>query len=813
MASVGETMGGEQGDLVAGGHPPLTDSRRAAVIRVLRGENAEDVARSAKTSVGALRRWSQAYFKSKLPCGPGAVEETTGLVDAQVQIRRDTWGIAHIRASSERDVFFGLGYAMAQERLWQLDFQRRLVRGELAAILGRRFLASDREMRILGMAEAGDRSWETASEDVRSTLTALAAGINRWTERVGSRLPVEFEVLGYSPRPWTPADSIAIWKHRAWSLTGRIDLIVLSELAKQSLPAELFEAFAGVELADETIVPATEYAGHGILPNGHGAGALDEGSNNWTVGGDRMTTGSPVLCSDPHNNFGAPSQWFEAQLTGPTFDAAGAVYIGTPALYLGRNQDVAWGLTNHMISVRDLYQEEVDPTRPNQYRDGETWRPFEIDRQSIAISGELSEPLDIRRTTRGPIVNELLPSVDVTAQPLSLRWIGAEVASGLDASLGLIRARSASDVLEALRVWPCPPLNFVYADRNGEIGYHAAGFVPHRARAGEGIRRANDPEDAWEGLRAFDDLPNVANPDRGWVATANNVPWTRDSWYVETGGWSDGYRAHRIRERLTSKDMYAPEDVAAVHADVFSVRARELIPGLLGVVQAADHALADAAIRSLRRWNYECAVGSVGASIWTTFWTQWCLSVARARFPANVVELAAQKAGGVARRLLLGESLPWFGEGTSTDAEVRKCFILALDLLERWGGSVVRDWRWGRLHQVTHPHPMGTTQALKDIYDTGPFPTSGGTGTVRAAGHGYHPPFAAISGSTYRFLADLSQPNLMQSVQTLGQSAHLGSPHYRDQTELWLENGYHPFWMDDADVAAHLESETTISPA
>jgi penicillin amidase len=791
-----------------------SDAQRAAVLRSLRGESADDVARSVGVSPETLARWTRAYFQSKLPHGPGTFEETIGLVGATVQIRRDTWGISHIRATSEADLFFGLGYAMAQDRLWQLDFQRRLVRGELAAVLGQRLLASDREMRILGLGEIADRAWATASDDVRAVLQALAAGIDRWTEQIGARLPVEFEVLGYAPRRWDPADSIAIWKHRNWYNSGRPDLIVLAELARQVLPAELADAFSGVELADETIVNPSEHHSHDpdlAPPDGHGAGALDEGSNNWVVGGARTTTDAPVLCSDPHNPFAAPSQWFEAQLTCPRFDAAGAVYIGTPVLYLGRNQDVAWGLTNHAISVRDLYREEIDPARPDHYRHGNHWRPFEATSHQIVVADAPTETLVVRRTVRGPLVNDILPRVSVTEAPLGLRWIGAETGSGLEASLGLIRASSAVDVVDALRQWPVPPLNFVYADRGGDFGYHVAGLVPIRQRAGERIRQANDPDDAWKGTYAFDDLPNVANPPRDWVATANNVPWSRDAWYLETGDWSDGYRARRIRERLTAKETFAPEEVAAVHADVYSIRARDLIPPLLEILRPVSQPLAREATAILRRWDDELTVGSVGASIWTAFWTQWCLAVARARFPASIVEFAATKSGGVARRLLLGENLTWFEPPTSTVDEIQECFVAAVEALERWGGGNPRSWQWGKLHQVTHPHPMSHTPELQRLFDTGPFPTSGGS-TVRAAGHDYRPPFAAVSGSTYRFMADLSQPDRMISVQTIGQSAHLGSPHYRDQAALWLANEYHPLWMDEADVLAHLESETIIQP-
>jgi penicillin amidase len=794
------------------------DNRTAAVRRWLGGEPAAHVAEELGITPGTLGRWARVYWASKLPTQPGTVEETTGLVHGTVRIVRDTWGIAHVRADDFGDVFFGLGYAMAQDRLWQLDYQRRLVRGELAAVLGRRALVSDRTMRIVGLGAAGDRAWATASSEVRLVLEALAAGINRWTEQVGSRLPVEFELLDYEPRPWQPADSIAIWKHRWWTLTGRLDLLVLAEAARRHLPPELAAAFADVELADETIVQPDEegerpaVAGSSAVPGA----PLDEGSNNWVVGGARTSSGAPVLCSDPHNAFAAPSQWFEAQLTGPGLDAAGAVYLGTPGLYLGRNRDVAWGLTNHMISVRDLYEEEVSPEHPGCYREGDDWQPFAVERQRIAIAGEPDEPLEIQRSARGPVVNALLPAladgvfVGQAIPPISLRWIGAECPSGFEASLALIRAHSTAEVRTALRQWPCPPLNYVYADRTGHFGYHAVGWVPWRARAGWGLRRATDPADAWDGFLAFEQLPQVADPARGWVATANNVPSGRADWYRPTGGWSDGYRARRIRERLTEKDRLTPAEIAAVHADVASIRARELIPSLLAVIEAVTHPQADAARRALRRWDYQYAVEAVGAAVWSAFWSEWCVACARARFPESLVDIAAVKVAAVARRLLQGEVLAWFGDADPADV-ARAAFVRALDSLVAWGGPEVRAWRWGRLHQVTHPHPLATTPELAAVFSTGPFPTTGGS-TVRAAGYGLSVPFDVTSGSTYRLVADLSQPDRLATTQTIGQSALLGSPHYRDQARLWLDNQYHPFWMSEEEVEAHRESEIRIGP-
>lgn len=213
----------------------------------------------------------------------------------------------------------------------------------------------------------------------------------------------------------------------------------------------------------------------------------------------------------------------------------------------------------------------------------------------------------------------------------------------------------------------------------------------------------------------------------------------------------------------------------------------------------------------LRSWDAEFTVDSVGPSIWTAFWAEWCLTLARARFPTAMVEPASLRVGEIARRLLVGEDSAWLAAADPLD-EIRRSFGRALAALENAAGPDVRSWRWGDLHRVTHPHPLGTTPSLRTLFNTGPFSTSGGSSIVRAAGHGSGVPFNVVSGSTYRFVADLSRPDRLQSVQTLGQSAQLGSPHYRDQTRLWLDDQYHPFWMNPEDVLAHLESEVTIEP-
>ena len=743
-------------------------------------------------------------------------------------ILRDRWGLAHIQAPRPYDLGVGLGYAMARERLWQLDYLRRQVRGQLAAVLGPEALPSDREMLTIGIAAAADRAVPSLSGPAADLTSGLAAGINAWrrTAIETEALDEEFQVLDYEPDPWTPADSVALWRWRWWMLTGRLENVAVAEAARRTLPPDLLTAFLSIEAGEETIVPAAPSAGAPLIP---GIAAGDEGSNNWVVAGSRTTTGYPVLCSDPHNTFGQPSQWFQAQLTCPAIglDTIGAVYAGTPGVYLGRNRHTAWGVTNHVATARDLYVEELDPGEPslpkNHYRDGDTWRPFAVERHEIVVRGAPMETIAVRRTVRGPIVNALLPWVPTNgngeAPPISLRWVGSEpgTSSGFEALLEVNRATSVDGMLAALSDWPCPVLNFVCADRSGRIAYHVAGQVPRRAVALRGLRPANHPDHAWQGMIPFEQLPQLTDPPRGWVATANNPPWSADPpglAYLGLGGWADGYRFRRIRQRLeAASDPVSPAQIADIQDDVLHGRAAEVLPALLDLLSDLRGRRPRAALRQLSSWDGRYDVASVGATIFTAFWQRWLEHVVAAHFPPHLVALVAGQAGAVARRLLLGDPLPWFATGDHR-RHVQTAFTAAVDWLAEIAGPWPSPWRWGRLHQITFPHPLsGRSPELDRRLSVGAFPTSGGSSTVRAAGISIDHPFAAISGSSYRLLVDLAEPGQAEATSTTGQSAHPDSPHFRDQIGLWRENRRLPLWMDETDVRANLEAETQLVPA
>ncbi len=772
---------------------------REVLLEWLRGAiDAEQTAAALAIPIGEIETRCRAYIEGKLPQTDGQLNVGIG---KSATLKRDRWGVAHVGATTLADAYFALGFAMGQDRLWQLDYLRRRVRGRLAEIMGSAQLASDRWMRTLGLAAAAEQAADASTDEIADVLSALANGINAAARQAADNMPLEFDILNCDFEPWVAADSIALWKWRWWMLSGRIDLIALQETCKRHLPPDLLAAFLQVEAGEETIVPGSGPS----AARGHDSGL---GSNNWVVGPSRSSSGFPLLASDPHNALDHPSQWYEAHLQAPDIDAIGAFYLGTPGIYLGRTRGASWGLTNHLASGRDLYIEEVEN---GSYRDGARWKKLEIAREQIKVRDTATEELHIVRTARGPLINEFINPVDEAGDPpLALRWVGAGPQSGFEAMLALLRANSQQQVLQALAQWPFPNLNFVFADRAGHIGYHAVGTVPRRRADWLGFRPADQREHQWRGQWPFAELPQQLDPACGWVATANNPPWAGSGDYLQLGHWADGYRFRRIRECLQGNGQIDVEQMAALQADILHPRSAELAAPAAGALRRCSLQGAEELAAILAAWDGSYALAEIAPTLFEAFWLFWRRRVAAERFPERWVNTAAERSGSIARQLLLGKRSEWFVDG-QVEKACERAWCEALAWLRQELGDCGDHWRWGAVHTVRFPHPL-TNQSppLERLLSPGPFPATGGNGTVRAAGFSTDQPFVMTSGSTYRLVVDMSWEARALATTTGGSSGHPGSPHYADQTALWSADLYHPLEMDLTDN--DLESQLLLLP-
>jgi penicillin amidase len=759
--------------------------------------------------------WWREECRRRVPPASGIVH-ARGL-RSRVSIGRDGWGVPCVAADTDADLFFGFGYATAQDRLFQLDYLRRKARGRLAEVLGTEAVESDLLYRTLDLAGIAEAEWRSLPADTRDLTAAYAAGVNASIDRSANAPPIEFDLLDYRPEPWSPADCLAIAGEFRWYLTGRFPVIVLPELVKRALgDGPLCQAFLQGEEDGESILPPGSYPAKG------GGGLVGEttsdrddghGSNNWVLAASRTTTGRPIVASDPHVPFGAVSIWNEVRLRGGSFHVAGVAYTGMPAVMIGRTECVAWGITNNICSVRDLYQEKTDPAHPGCFLHGDRWEPARERQEVIRVRESGPVVRTVRASRNGPIVDDVLPLPARDTGPVSLCWLGAEPCGWLTALIGMNRARSAEEFREATRPWRVPTFNLVFADADGHTGHQCVGRIPVRCVAERGYRPGWDPRHWWDGLIPFDAMPRQADPARGFVVTANNRLAPPDFPWPLSGTWSSGHRARRIREEIEARPLWSPEDCRRLQLDVRSGRAAACVPPLLAHLQGETDPRLRRAAEVLGDWDYCVAARSVAAAIFNVFFAHWCRTVTAERLPRDVAEFAAASAGGLAASLLVSDPNDWFGPQRRAEA-VRTAFRAALDELTNRLGPDVNGWTWDRLHTLVLRHFLSGRGDLGSLLDRSGRPAPGDVTTVCSTTSDAN--LAACLGASYRMVSDLADPRRgLWTVDLASVSGHPGSPHYDDQLALWAEGSCHYLSLldgDDASACATLKLEPDSKP-
>jgi penicillin amidase len=720
--------------------------------------------------------------------------ETTYLaaVTGKVEILRDGAGIPHIYAGSSADLQFGLGFAMAEDRLWQMDRLRRRALGRQAEVMGKAYLAADIAHRTIGLPAIAAQEAAAIDPVTGPLVDAFVAGINHGIAMLD--LPPEFGILGYKPEPFTPTCVIAIARGLWWSLNGRIDRLAAAEAAR-FLPQAWRQDYLTPEGSENLILPSPAFSAP------LAAGTDDAtGSNNWALA-PALTGGAAILAGDPHQPFWVPSSWYEFALHGPEDDAAGCGHPGVPGLWWGSNGSMAFCLTNNMASTRDLYAETPHPQDPGLYRDGENWSRFEESTETIRVKDAPDHSLTIRRTRRGPVVNALLPALAEGGDPpLSLRWIGMEHIDDMRALVNLSRARSWEAFRDALRDWSVAVFNWIYADVEGNVGYQMAGRIPLRPRFTYGYRDAANPDDQWSGYIPFDQLPHSYNPPRGYVASANQRVVQPGQGPVIYGAYSQGHRGIRLDQLFTGSPQHDRNANIAIQNDVVNMRAQRLVPAILRLLPPED----PVAI-GLAGWDFAYTTESPAPTLFETFMFLWQRATAEVHMPARLRDLVVQQTG-LGCALLADPARPFFPRGT--EATARQVAAAALDTLRERLGPNVSAWAWGKLHLAHWKHPLSDT-ALSEIFDIGPAPVDGGSHTVRNTG-GELPPHNAASGAEYRIVVDFAEPDRFLAVQNIGNSGIPEHKHYRDQFGPWLRGEYHTVHLDRAHIP--VESVTALLP-
>ncbi|HXG37073.1 MAG TPA: penicillin acylase family protein, partial [Dehalococcoidia bacterium] len=543
----------------------------------------------------------------------------------EVQIIRDRWGVPHIYAQELSDLFFAMGFVQAQDRFWQMELNRLIAAGEMSERFGRRALEIDRLTRRIGFRRVARREWEEMTDEEKRLLEAYSDGVNAYLE--GSRLPLEFVLLRYRPRPWRPLDTLTLARFINWGLAGNWDGEIL-----RSWTIERFGPEVAAELNTDyptgkpvTVPPGAEARGSGLDPSkefAEIAGLISASaalSNQWVVNGGKSSTGKPLLANDPHLTLTMPGIWHEMHLESPDARAAGAGIPGIPGVIIGHNERIAWGITAALADGDDLFVERLHPRDGSQYQYQDGWEQGELVEERIAVRGEAMPVVEeVLITRHGPVISPCIPGEE---RVLALRTVGMEHAMVVRGLLLLMQAGSWPEFREAARHWPGASVNLAYADVDGNIGYQMAGLVPIRAK-GHGLVPApgwtGDYE--WQGFVPFEELPHSLNPQEHWLANANNKPVDEDYPYFLSASYADSPRMERIVQLLTAKEKLSVRDFRAMQMDVLSLTGKDLAGWILGLEAKDDWTRR--AQTFVRAWNFELSADSVAAAITQTFFVQ-----------------------------------------------------------------------------------------------------------------------------------------------------------------------------------------------
>ena len=737
------------------------------------------------------------YLRSSLPQLDGsiAVRGLTG----EMRIARDTDGVPLIVAGNDADAVFGLGFAHAQDRLFQMELQRRYGAGRLAEIFGPQAVAVDRQMRVLGLYRSAEAELPLLSPAVRRSFDAYAAGVNAFLAARRGALPPEFLLLRFQPEPWHPADSLVWGKLMDLELAGnyRGELLrarLARTLSSDDLAALYPEYPRGAPTTLAELTPLYRQLPldrlYAELPTIVG---LHYASNNWVVDGGHSDSGKPVLANDPHLAFGAPGFWYLARLRTPDGEIAGGTVAGTPLVVIGHNDHIAWGFTTTGSDVEDLFIERLDPADPARYLTPDGSAAFTTREERIAVRDAAAVAMTVRATRHGPVLSDALP--EGTAESGHVLALSTTFLDGEDRTAeALWRVNRAADwgaFRAALEDFVGPQQNVVYADNSGTIGFIAPGRIPVRKNGNGWLPMPGwTGEYDWTGSVPFAELPQATDPASGHFVSANNkiVP---DAYpYFLSRDWDLPNRAERIEGLLAAAPRQSSAASAAIQADTLSIMAQRLVPLMTRIAPAND--TAGEAIERLRAWDFRMDADKVEPLLFTAWLRLFAHDVLFRRLgeaAADFWDLRPQIMEAVLTRRPDWCADPKRPE-ESCDTRLAAALDKALDELRRAYGPEMVRWAWGRAHVAQFPNPVLGRIALLGDWLRVSVPTPGGYDTLNRGPSTIRDdarPYEQRFGAGLRIVTDLAAPAESRMIAAPGQSGNPLSPHYSDLLLRWRE--------------------------
>ena len=763
-------------------------------------------------------------------------------ISGDVEIVRDAHAVPHVFATSAEDAFFSLGFVHAQDRLWQMIMMRRAAQGRLSELFGTRTIETDILMRQLAIYELSVQSFEYQSEYTRNALQAYSDGVNAWLEVVNSqalgRGAPEMFVFATDIALWTPADSLALVRLMALRLNSQIQDEISRALASAVLDsdrlADLLPDPPRPGTTSIPVFPRNDPAVPGLLPldpdlsDASGSGflfavpppGLAGASNAWAAQPARTITGASLLASDPHLGLSAPVIWMLARLEFPDHSIIGGTIPGIPAVLVGRNRHVAWGITSAYVDAFDFYIERLNPDDPGEYLRGSEFVPFRQATTSIRIGEDDTRSVDLKWSHHGPVIDgggfgldRIVPNGHVA----TVRWTALDIDDkSMSAAIDMMHAGSIEDIRAAGAILKVPSLNLIIADRES-VALQTVGAVPWRNPAHMGQGRLPSPgwlpQNEWLGYLPYSSLPSVINPESGIVANTNNGTTSAQFPFHLSFDWGDTQRIERLKRLLNERRVHTRQSFVDAQLDAVSYTARSLLP-LVGrnlwysgssPSSGPRESLRRAALDLLANWNGEMNRHQPTPLIYVA----WMRHLQRL--------LVTDELGGIANRFRrpspvfiervfrdVDGAAEWCDIRQSTQIETcdeiaERALIDAIDELSALYGNDMDSWRWGNVHVARQDHQvLGHIPVLSWFLNIR-IETSGGENTLHRGAMRWHgdDPYVSVLAAGMRMVVDFSDPDSSLYVISTGQSGHPLSRHYDDLAQLWRRGDYIAMSLDD----------------
>ncbi len=755
-----------------------------------------------------------------------------------VDIHWDEFGVPHIYAQNETDLYKAVGYVHAQDRLWQMTLSQIAAEGRFAEFFGPDLIDYDKYQRTLGFWKMAEKiEQEALSDHDRAVLQAYSDGVNAFIDENSNRLPVEFALTGIEPIRWNPTRTIAIIRMMGWELNLSWWSEVTYNYLKNKLPAEQFDQLQlgwadsypttldddeSIDLTSEALLPMLKQETdlRAIL-NMEGSHV---GSNAWVVNASKTNTGYPLLAGDPHLGLDMPGKWYEVHLNLNNKNVSGVTIAGIPGVVLGQNDEMAWSFTNIMADDTDFFLEKIDPEDLGRYvvdsvNMGQVaYEQFEKKREIIKVKDNDDEVVEIRYTKHGPVISDIYPNQAVVdGHVISMQWTGYEVTNEFRTMYEINWANTFQDFKDALQHFGVPGQNFMYGDREGNIAMYSTARLPIRKGDKVTLRRGWEPDDDWQGFIPREEMPHIVNPEKGWIANANNKLTTGNYPHYIATFWEPSSRIERIEATLSTKETLTIDDFKAMQNDPYSAFAARLTPTILDVIKNQQEYDFSLAVDYLENWDYMYSQSSTAASIFDSFF----LKLTENTFKDEIGDEAYESFKSlelIPVRIMtemINDSSSFFDNVHTPEIETRQDIILksmqdAIYFLSDSLGSEPFEWRWDNLHTITFEPPLFSQAAadsnapaalkliVKNVLSKGPYPVVGHGMSVNNGQYSWSEPFKMVLGPSVRRIVDLSDLSKTLSVIPTGQSGNPLSTHFGDQSELWLNGQYRVFYQDES---------------